>query len=830
MPRTPATDRLFTNILIANAIISLVIWYLMQTERIIVPESLEKYVKIWYWETGYAVSGAILRTGMIRWLLKAAVIIVALPFAAVYQIWYLVRDISIRLKNQRRFMAAFAGPGLEGKLSLPPGATKQPSAPNGDDGPVTIPESTYQYVPLQKDDEIRLLELIPVVEEGGDNTTLRGRIVHARLSDMPQYASLSYCWNDEAYTSAAATKTNTVLDLGSDGILVLTPNLFAGLRSAQRKGHFDSRLFWVDQICINQQDLTEKSIQVALMKDIYKEAAFVLIWIGDDTATHDGKTALRFAERIAACIDEKGLLSPDFDFFPITFTSNDLGLPPVHTAVAEYMSLIMLLMRPWFSRSWVVQEVCLGNMAEKRVLLGDTEASFDAVASALLFCTKSMEFLMDWIPTESRAAFRAMIQSSLFVKRDVGRPSSALIDILVRHRGCQAALARDKVFAFLNISDDGEKLGIKADYTTCTRQVMIDTAVAMLKHYSNLDILSSSNAWPDGNTNGKVTTDPKLPMKTECTDGTVACPHSDHAPNLPSWVPDWSKPSFAPSFQARGEFGEYFSDYCASGDSFKEVQFRENNTQLGLRGTLADRIVSVGPGFVENHGLDIGSYYRVTKIWGDMCGAWKKGTEDYTPGEDMLSAFAATLTCGGRDVAIQSSKSRPTTDSSQDKEALFGHPNFTAQFNQLVVVFMTNWVLDTIWSGVAGHPIAYNVLHGLIGIPIGLWVLFLSKLGLANPLASVSSGFRRRFFASVNHRRFFRTEYGFIGLGSPQMVVGDYVGIFAGGRVPIIVREASAPGDPNTLLEVVGDAYVHRFMFGDVWNMDHIKPQTWWFC
>ena len=39
-------------------------------------------------------------------------------------------------------------------------------------------------------------------------------------------------------------------------------------------------MLWVDAICINQEDQTEKGHQVSQMRDIYKGADEVLIWLG----------------------------------------------------------------------------------------------------------------------------------------------------------------------------------------------------------------------------------------------------------------------------------------------------------------------------------------------------------------------------------------------------------------------------------------------------------------------------------------------------------------------------------------------------------------------
>lgn len=819
--------------LVLNTLLATGVFYLMQTERITVPESLNELVKWYFYATGYTVTTALVKAGLVGFCIKAAVIIIALPFAIVYQAYIILADIVARTVSMRTFLSTLER-DFSQKISPGVPAPTEPQIPRDsveDSTEPAKPQSTYQYSPLGADDEIRLLELLPASLDEAKDAPLRGRIIHARLGDVPEYSALSYCWNDKPYAAAGTSKADPVLDLGADGIIVLTRNLFTGLHCARSKGHFDSRLFWVDQICISQQDLAEKAVQVALMKDIYKRAALVLVWLGDDTPTSDGKRALDFADRIAACIDEKNLLSPEFDFFPITFKSNDLGLPPIHTAVIEYMSLMILLTRPWFTRSWVVQEVSLGEAADKRVLLGETETSFDAVATALLFCIKSIEFLLDWVPAESRAAFRALIQSSMFSKREHGRPSGALLDVLVRHRGCQATLARDKVFAFLNISDDGESLGIKADYTVCTRKVMIDTAIAVIKQYDNLDIFSSANAWPPLTTNADGTPVEEPGAKATCMDGTVPCSATDHAPELPSWVPDWSRASVAPSFQSRGDFGEYFTNYRASADSVKEVHFRENNTQMGLHGRMIDQIVAVGPGFVEAQGLDIGLHYRIVKSWGDFCGLWdrKRRGETYPTNEDMLTAFANTVTCGGKDVTAQSSKPVPAADRSSDKKAWLGDGDFTAQFNLLMVVFHINWVIESIWPGVAARPVAYNLMYAIIGVPLTLWAQLLSKLGLGPRLATVSSGFRQRFFASVNYRRFFQTKAGFIGLASPQVQPGDWIGLFSGGAVPLIVRDVPRPDEADTLLQIVGDAYVHGMMFGDAWEIAP-EPQIWWFC
>jgi hypothetical protein len=687
-----------------------------------------------------------------------------------------------------------------------------------------LAESSYRYRRIEDIDGIRLLELFPATEHG--RGPLRGRIVHARLSDPPRYTALSYCWNSIGYPGPAESR-DPIIDLGSEGTLAVTRNLFDGLHSALGKGHCGTNMLWVDQICINQDDVVEKSSQVTLMKDIYKQAHLVLVWFGNDAPTGEGDRALRFADHIASRIEEKRLLSPDFDFLPIVNSSVDIGIPSLHDATADYMSLIALLTRPWFGRSWIVQEVSLN--ANKRVLCGSTEVSFDSLTTALIYCTRSLQFLTHWIPRETREAFSAMRQSARYTTRSTSGPSFNLLNVLVRHRGCKATLAADKVFAFLNISDDHKALGIKADYTMSKRSVFIQTAVALIEHQEHLDLLGSVNAWPRIENNGLTASEMLLlPLSYVGENG----PNDDsHADDLPSWVPDWSVPTFAPSFQHKGEFGQYFSDYQASGNSAKSVRFRMDSTQLGLNGHLFDVIIGVGPKFADDQKY----HYSVLECWADVCGAWTKGKR-YTPtGEDMLTAFVNTLTCGGKDVTRKSSKpdipfsvdSTAQAVSSKKEDVLGGNDTFPDQYRTLMGVLRFIWRIQTMLPRLGQNPFSFNIVLAFHQLVLNIFMKLHKLLGIRFNDTSVSSGFRLRLFAAVDQRRFIYTQKGFIGLASPQTQPGDCVALFAGGHVPIVIRDVDGLEGKKVLWRVVGDAYVHGIMFGEGFLPEDQRHTVW---
>jgi Heterokaryon incompatibility protein (HET) len=108
-----------------------------------------------------------------------------------------------------------------------------------------------------------------------------------------QYSALSYC-------AGSATKTAKIMING------YWFNLFANCEHAMesiRQSYEDSELqapsqsiellIWTDQICINQSNNTEKSQQVAFMRDIYQRAGIVHISLSTASATPDLYTTAR---------------------------------------------------------------------------------------------------------------------------------------------------------------------------------------------------------------------------------------------------------------------------------------------------------------------------------------------------------------------------------------------------------------------------------------------------------------------------------------------------------------------------------------------------------
>ncbi|KAK6083063.1 hypothetical protein SCUP234_03891 [Seiridium cupressi] len=120
--------------------------------------------------------------------------------------------------------------------------------------------------------------------------------VICRLETVPfnenlQYRALSYCWGDPKNPS-------TII---CNGIrLEVTSNLATALHCLLRQGKTRSlpMNFWIDAICINQQNDGEKKSQVMLMGEIFRQALEVIVWLGP--AADNSDLALELCQRLCS--------------------------------------------------------------------------------------------------------------------------------------------------------------------------------------------------------------------------------------------------------------------------------------------------------------------------------------------------------------------------------------------------------------------------------------------------------------------------------------------------------------------------------------------------
>jgi hypothetical protein len=100
--------------------------------------------------------------------------------------------------------------------------------------------------------------------------------------------------------------TDRVIELDGASFSV-TENLWACLRKFRNliRSETSSSYFWVDAICINQEDPDERSSQVSQMGAIYAKAQEVVIWPRDPARKVENATVLRAMNFVRTIIDSE---------------------------------------------------------------------------------------------------------------------------------------------------------------------------------------------------------------------------------------------------------------------------------------------------------------------------------------------------------------------------------------------------------------------------------------------------------------------------------------------------------------------------------------------
>lgn len=173
------------------------------------------------------------------------------------------------------------------------------------------------------------------------------------------YVALSYRWSEDA---------SEELLLDGKGIIRISKDLDAALRRFRYASAL--RWIWVDGICINQQDNTEKSMQIPLMANIYRGASRVMIWLGNRAEDADLLRRIKSLVREAKC-------SKVFDpSLPSQVTK------ATRTLVASLsLNMSQLGRLEWFTRRWVLQELTLN--ANAILCCGQTELPWPQLTGVL---------------------------------------------------------------------------------------------------------------------------------------------------------------------------------------------------------------------------------------------------------------------------------------------------------------------------------------------------------------------------------------------------------------------------------------------------------------
>jgi len=372
------------------------------------------------------------------------------------------------------------------------------------------------YSPLLHRRDIRLL----CIKSGASREDVEVTLETFKLDSDTQFTALSYVWGDVIASHRIVCNGHKT---------PITRNLWVIL-SQLRKQQFD-RLLWVDAICINQTDKSEKSLQVAMMRDIYKRAVNVIFWLGEQE---------RYDE------DAVHLMRIFFKKYPNFWdlerhrvkTLEELGFSSDNDGWSGWASL---LSRPWFGRIWIVQEFL--NAKNSVFMSGALEISTELLVHCG-YATRVCAAIGEVVVRHSRDArdtrrlilrplALSIFQSSLKI---AGADGIRIFDLWCNSQQLEATDPRDRVFALLSTQTavGMDMIDYSKDEATVYKEIAtkaLNIPVPAIKW--TRDTFQAPKSQPQSGGLHRVSR-------------FLACKFcSPQSSSLPSWVPDWKPVGFA---------------------------------------------------------------------------------------------------------------------------------------------------------------------------------------------------------------------------------------------------------------------------------------------
>jgi hypothetical protein len=477
------------------------------------------------------------------------------------------------------------------------------------------PDIDYQYTALKDDKSIRLLYLhtagsyhqLPI------EVSLREFPIDA----LPNFGALSYAWSTD---DEPASLSGELLCDGAS--IMITKNCEAALKRLRRPK--EDQVLWVDAVCIDQSNIEERSLQVGLMRQIYSQASWVALWVGDSSSTVDEESglplsdlgmdyihdfAVEIAERTNSGQDPSdGPLYQEFikDRRAFHYSDSEVFTPRVR-------GLWDVFHRNWWKRLWVIQEVALSKAPT--LICGSKAESFHnlkIVIEALIRSEQPVE-VMEFNTLFIASTFHQFHVRHLIETGNMGKkspPGVKALRILNATRNTQASDPRDKIYGILGFFGDSgtdpENIFPEPDYQKSTAELYADVSRAIITNTGDLDVLSSCYGF-----------------------------FQSTVPDLPSWVAAWNDTPL-----------KYFDEekFNAAGASSVVYEDSDDKLLLRIKGRKIDRLGLTGE-LPDSIGYSNEACIELWRYWWKCASAIKS----YPTGETVADVFKDTL-CWGSDL------------------------------------------------------------------------------------------------------------------------------------------------------------------------------------
>jgi hypothetical protein len=620
------------------------------------------------------------------------------------------------------------------------------------------------------------------LEAGFFSDPIVGRLAHQAVDGEP-YEALSYVWGD----------TKNRRDIAVDGTtLSVTANLHGALTAFRCRPLHPSatcngppqhqvRRLWADAVCINQEDLRERTSQVELMARIFASAHRVLSWLGWEAGEEGRRHTLATIRFIHSFMDDPEAGLRDARILLLhqdELLEGDIcrfkDQARVWEAVKEFFDI------QYFHRTWIVQELGLAREAILYTALPPAEGAeqtveldsidWPLVGRFVRFLDYSGASLVTHLGLLSWVAHHILMA---WETRDDGTPECDFLTSMHWTRILGVTDARDRVYGLLGhplAVLDGEPV-VKPDYTITRGVVYTKLAANFIRKTKNLSVLSFVDHEDDPATDGARHWDSLIDSR------------------MPTWVPDWhsinrTTPLDYPVAAAEVEDPEIRidgdTDNCAKGAPLPHIL---------VRGWIVDEVAAVSQRMATTdfpvtdipREREKKNPFWLDRVWEVVCPA-DDGSADPDAAVAVLESMSLALPLG-------------TREPGQSLRRAIGPQQTLEQHRRSFAAYVLEY--HELWRRAArvtgadkGGDSSYLPTHSLYET--------LSAKGQAQlrlrAQGATSGGFLECMTWTSMCRVVYRTRSGLVGMGSRVTRPGDLVCRVRGSSVLMTLRRIK---DPN---------------------------------
>ncbi|CZR60628.1 uncharacterized protein PAC_10524 [Phialocephala subalpina] len=692
----------------------------------------------------------------------------------------------------------------------------------------TTPQlNPYEYQELGEK-HIRLLLVHPRHRTG----RIRCSMFQVPLAKAPRFEAISYCWGKDA-------KREVKIDVNGCSVLV-TPNAEEVLKS--KSGYWLPKLVWIDGICIDQDNIQDRSAQVNVMGEIYQKAHLVSVILVQKSDIHAIKEHFveigRRYPRVHTVLDRAyfAALGPEEekyvsqyifshyvsdvleDLYYSSFSHPGAGMAMFRKLAPQsrqlrFESFREFLRNPWFNRMWVIQEVGLARKV--RIQYGQMDINFDHLLGALELFQKYPELLPLLQRSTDLTAWRSppggaiQVNAMQTIRSKVeNRESRSLTDILFLCRNSQSGDPRDRLYALKHllssdVIDHLKKLDediLHADYSDLTTASKVYIKMARC-------IIHEGNA---------------ARMLSICGSGHVQSGEESSGITLPSWVPDWTQDSLAADlFYTKSE-----KKYTAGGVGPMDVELKEDGGErigelgtsdahlsLLVQGIIFDVIAELAEPLLAFPSEDLSQFGALVRsqamVFVNTFDTIMKSTflasqEDYPhvkPKPQKLRETFWRTAMGNR--TLEKILPDPPTETEDTDISQQGVKNWMKEFTMFKKE--VNHLEDCFEKYEAFSRLVASGQAEVLSdpgreVPWELITKFSQVKDFVGPAGQCWAG-----------RRFCVTEQGYVGVVPSLCEEGDKIVVFPGMQTPLCLRATERVGR----WRIVGGCYVHGIMNGE---------------